>query len=157
MRASKACTIAVNASIVYENGAKINTNFVTDMEPGVALMSAPTLRARLDEVCDRLERQQKKKLAKLAFPDDVLTAARCGWFSAHGTDFSVRWDECACIGSIGAKQIHGDGLLLNSRAAAERAAAERAAAERAAAIKLELTPQLKALQAELDARKEDGE
>ena len=177
LRADKACTIAAQANIIYENGANVLTNFVTSFEPGVALMAAPTLHDRLEEVCKKLAKKQKKQVAKLAFPDDVITAARAGWMSSHGTDYAVRWDECTPIKNIGATQIYGGGLLLSSRAAAERAAAERAAAERAAAeraaaeraaaeravderavaeraaaLKLELTPSLKALQAELDAR-----
>ncbi len=162
LRAAGCCTIATNASICYENGAVIPTNFVTNMEPGVALMTASTLYEKLDELCKRLKKKDTKKLAKLAFPDEVITAAKCAWFSAHHTDYAVRWDECTPVKVIGSVSIYGGGLLLSSRAAAERAAAERvaaeraaaerAAAERAAAVKLELSPTLKALQAQLDAR-----
>ena len=167
LQAAEVCTIAAQVNIIYENGASVVTNFVTSFEPGVALMTAPTLHDRLEEVCKKLAKTQKKQVAKLAFPDDVITAARVGWMSSHGTDYAVRWDECTPINAIGSKKIYGGGLLLSSlaaaeraaaereaaeRAAAEREAAERAAAERAAALKLELTPALKALQAELDAR-----
>ena len=152
LRTQKFCTIAAQAQIIYENGASVPTNFVTSFDPDIALMSAPTLHDRLKEVCKKLAKEKKKTVAKLVFPDDVLTAARCGWMASHGTGYAVRWDECTPIGSIGPTQIYGGGLLLSSRVAAESAAAERAAAERAAALKLELTPALKALQKELDAR-----
>ena len=42
------CHIAVGESIVYENGAEVATSFVTNLEPGVVLRTAPTLRLSLE-------------------------------------------------------------------------------------------------------------
>ena len=131
-----ATTICTGNNITYENGAQVNTGFVTNMEdPDIAAMSCPELFRLVDEINTANQKIGKKKVTKLAFPDEIITAAKLNWLSIHGEAFTVRRKESAPIWKLDnyGKGIFGNGLLLSERAAAERAAAERAAAERAAA------------------------
>ena len=77
-------------------------------------------------------------MPKYVYPMEVVTAAHCKYYTAHGTVYKVRPEDAHYVRKLDeqerdGKAIFGAGFLLSERAAAERAAAERAAAERAAA------------------------
>ena len=140
-------------SILYENGASIDTAFVTNLGDDF-ILSAPDLMDAI-EAADRVNRQAgKRELPKYDYPDCVITSAAVGYLCKHHTPWRVKRGECAYIHKLdaqGAKGIYGAGYLLTERAAAERAAAERAAAERAAAeraaaVVWELSPRERELQ-----------
>lgn len=121
--------IISNATITYENGAVVNTSFVTNLDTdGTVLESCSELRDAINEKDDELQRAKKKAVPKYEYPDNVITAAKVGWFSAHHTPYKLNRRDCAPIhklDAMGGKGIFGGGLLLNSRAAAERAAATK--------------------------------
>ena len=129
--------IVCKSSITYDNGAVVNTSFVTNLDTdGTVLEANPELSRLITEKNDELTRELTRKLPKYEYPDNVITAAKANWFAAHNTPYRVNRRDCCPISTLDAmngKTIFGGGLLLSDRAAAERAAAERAAAERAAA------------------------
>ena len=132
------CYYAMNAQVTYENGAVVQTAFVTDLDDTYLVRTEPELCRLINEANERNVKSGKVSLPKYVYPLEVLTAARAAWMSGHNTDFRVRKGDACRIQSLDAqrpqgKVIFGGGLLLSERAAAERAAAERAAAERAAA------------------------
>ena len=132
------CHIICGCQIIYENGASVNTSFVTSYGGDVVAKTAPELRELVDAKVDELRKQGKTELPKYEYPDEVVTAAIMGRWSKYGVEFEVRRADCLPISELdaqkeGGQSIYGNGLLLSERAAAERAAAERAAAERAAA------------------------
>ena len=132
------CHIICGCQIVYENGASVNTSFVTSYGGDVVAKTAPELRELVDAKVDELRKRGKTELPKYEYPDEVVTAAIMGRWSKYGVEFEVRRTDCLPISELdaqreGGQSIYGNGLLLSERAAAERAAAERAAAERAAA------------------------
>jgi len=135
--------IVCHTSITYENGAKVNTSFITNMDTdGTVLESAPDLSDAINAKDEELQSKNKRHVPKYEYPDHVITAAKVNWFSAHHTPYKLNRRDCCPISkldSMGGKGIFGGGLLLNERAAAERAAAERAAAERAAAHRWKLS------------------
>ena len=135
--------IICNTSITYENGAQVNTSFVTNLDTdGTVLESAPELSDAINAKDAELQKATKKTVGKYIYPDEVITAAKVNWFSAHHTPYRLNRADCCPISKLdamGGKTIFGGGLLLSERAAAERAAAERAAAERAAAERWELS------------------
>ena len=135
--------IVCHSSITYENGAVVNTSFVTNLDKdGTVAESCPELSDIINAKDEELQRANKKTLPKYEYPDHVLTAAKLNWFAAHHTVFKVNRRDCcpiAKLDAMGDKGIFGGGLLLSERAAAERAAAERAAAERAAAERWHLS------------------
>ena len=128
--------IVCDCSVTYDNGAVVQTGFVTNLDDENVLESDPELGRRLNEANDARLKATRKTVPKYEYPDDVITAARAQWLSAHGTPFRVRRSDACRISALDeqreiGKTIFGGGLLLSKAAAAERAAAERAAAERA--------------------------
>ena len=121
--------IICHTSITYENGAKVNTSFVTDLDDdGTVLESAPDLSDAINAKDDELRRAVTKKLPKYEYPAHVITAAKVNWYAAHHTPYKLNRRDCipiAKLDAMGGKAIFGGGLLLSERAAAERAAAER--------------------------------
>ena len=134
--ASRCCSVPVGASVVYENGASVNTSFLTNLEPeGLRMRTAPDLYKAVQEASDSFRDTLHKELPKYSYPDEVITSAMVARWSHYGIDFKLMKAESACIDALDAqkeagKAIYGKGFLLSKRAAAERAAAERAAATR---------------------------
>ena len=138
------CHIITDCSIMYENGAEVNTAFLTNLEPEYEIMTAPDLRTRIVEA-DKVNRHKKTKtLPKYSYPPEVVTATMIGYISKYGIDFRIRRGECFFIRSLDSqkaagKTLFGSGYLLSEKAAAEKAAAEKAAAEKAAVEKWRLS------------------
>ena len=135
--------IPCGAKITYENGAKINTSFTTNLDT-CRVRSAPRLYKLIERENDINKKAKTKQLPRYKYPDHVLTAAAAYQYSHYGIDYRLEKADCVKIATLDAqrgkgKQIFGAGYLLSERAAAERAAAERAAAERAAAHVWELS------------------
>jgi hypothetical protein len=137
---SGASYVCCGASITYENGAVVNTSFVTSMGE-VLVETSPALYQIIKGVDDTNRRQKTKQLRKYVMPDCVATAARLNWLAVHGTEFRIRREDAVFIRDLDCRcELFGGAFLLSERAAAERAAAERAAAERAAAERAALSP-----------------
>lgn len=137
--------IICTANIIYDNGAIVNTSFVTNLgDDGNVAESAPELSELIEQANVARLRGPKKELPKYKYPDHVLTAARLQYYSSHGVRFKVHRRDCRHISKLDSQaaagtRIYGGGLLLSDRAAAERVAAERVVAERAGAIEWELS------------------
>ena len=130
--------LSSNVSITYDNGASIMTSFVTSLEPGVAMRSAPEIVERLQPVCDALRRTQKRQAPTFSYPDELLTASMLGYMSRYGVSYSISRDESALVSKLdqmreAGKSIYGKGYLVSKAAAAKAAAAKAAAAKAAAA------------------------
>ena len=141
-RKEKICVVLIGAPITYENGAEVQTSFVTNMDT-YAVRIEPDLREKISDVNKRLQRENKKELPKYSYPYHVLTGKDYR-LAKYGQTLRITHAECVAISAMDAqrptaKTIFGGGLLLAERAAAERAAAERAAAERAAATTWQLS------------------
>ena len=134
----KNCTfVACGVQVTYENGAVVNTSFVTNMLGDLICTTAPDLRKAVD-AADGLNRKQKKTLRKLSFPDCVLRVSTLLTMANAGVEFSVGRAHGAVVGQAceGKKREFGRSVLLSDKATAERLAAERLAAERLAAERL---------------------
>ena len=130
--------LPVGVKITYENGAVVNSSFVTNMDGEYRIRTSPALYRAVNAANTANLRAQTKQLPKYSYPDYVVTAANAYLYSKYGIDFRVRKAECLRICALDAqaakgKAIFGGGYLLSKRAAAKRAAAEHAAAKRAAA------------------------
>ena len=122
--------------MVYENGASVNTSFITNLEdPSIRLRSAPTLYRAVTAAVEETLRAKRVELPKYSYPDEVVTSAFVARLSKYGVDFCVRRSESVCIDALDeqkqqGKAIYGKGYLISEKAAAEKAAAEKAAALR---------------------------
>ena len=126
--------ICTGVNITYENGANVNTSFVTNMD-SVSAKSEPELYKKIDEI--NRKNSKKNELPKYQYPDNVMTAAMLNQLSKNGQCLSVERDSCYFLRQLDSQKeagstIFGSSLLLSTKAAAEKAAA-KAAAEKAAA------------------------
>lgn len=131
-------------SVIYENGAEIDTAFLTNLEPGVEVRTAPDLYRLIKAADDENRKKLRKELPKYSYPPEVMTSSMVGYISRYGGDFRVGSEECMFIRSLesqrkAGKSLFGGGYLLSEKAAAEKAAAEKAAAQKAAAQVWELS------------------
>ena len=128
---TKCCCLAIGAAITYENGARVPTSFVTNLESGVVAKSCPKLYDAVTKANEANIRKVVRKLPKYEYPDNVVTATFLNQLSKQGIEYSVARDECVMIRALDAqrrakKHIFGQGLLVSEKAAAEKAAAEKA-------------------------------
>ena len=137
---SSGCTaIPCGAPITYENGAVVNTSFLSNLEPeDVRIHTLPRLYEAVSAANEANLAATRRMLPKYVYPDEVLTAAAAYRLCRYGQELILSKRDTERIGALDAQResgasIFGSGYLLSERAAAERAAAERAAAERAAA------------------------
>jgi hypothetical protein len=144
-------TIITSAQIIYENGAKVNTSFVTSLDDSF-LRTAPSLK----KIIEAANEGNKKKatLPKYEYPANVLTAAMCGNLVKYGIEFRVDRKDAVYVSTLDSqkaknKTIFGGGCLLSETAAAEKTAAEKAAAEKIATEKWELSDREKQIIADL--------
>ena len=126
--------IVTFAPIIYENGANVKTDFVSNLFGDIRVMTAPELRRRIVGAC----KKDKPQLPKYKYPNNVTSAALLGKIAPH-VEFVVRASECQFVSRLdsqkGGAGIFGGGVILSDAKAAEKAAAEKAAAEKAAAEK----------------------
>lgn len=105
------CTsIIVGVGIIYENGANVNTSFVTNMLGDIAIMSAPDLYNILEDV----QKTPASDIPVYEYPANVIRATDVGKYSKRGIDFIVKRDEChfcTKLASQGSRSIFGGGVF----------------------------------------------
>ena len=125
-----ACSICVGVDITYENGAKVITSFITNLD-NARLKSAPDLYQRVQAANDEnLQRLKSPPLPKYVYPPEVVTAARVQYMSQKGVQFSAMPEECKFIRTLDSqktcnKGVFGAGFLLGARATQAAAAAQK--------------------------------
>ena len=137
-RGLEVCYMPVGVTVTYDNGAAVNTSFVTNIDSTYRVRTAPSLYEAVKAANDANLAETKADLPKYEYPDEIITSAIVARWCKYGVDFKVKPEDCVSISALDMQKekgvgIFGGGFLLSERAAAERAAAERAAAERAAA------------------------
>ena len=138
---SLSTALPCGAAVIYENGASVNTSFLTNLEDrAIRFKSCPNLYQAVQAASDEYAKELHKELPKYSYPDYVVTAAFVARLSKYGIPFEVSVGQSCAISSLDSqrdtkKAIYGKGYLVSEKAAAEKAAAEKAAAEKAAAEK----------------------
>lgn len=128
---NRPCNYLVPGAIVtYENGAKVNTGFVTSYGDW-KIDTAPELAQAVADACE----QEPSAQNTYEYPAEVVTSALIMKIARRGIRFRVKDAECAFVRSLDGQKATGQGLfgggfLISPEAAAEKAAAEKAAAER---------------------------
>ena len=126
----KTCAIIIKSEIIYENGARVNTGFITNLDKS-RVRTAPDLSNILKQL-----QKKKNKRKKMNYPKNVISAASLGKYSK--IPLRIENDEIKFIRNCGIErqQIFGCGGLISDYKAAEIKAAEIKAAEiKAAEIK----------------------
>ena len=137
------CHVIANAAVTYENGAVVNTSFVTNLDDRL-VVADPSLYYAIKEA-DKENTKSDRTIPKYEFPDNIVTAAKVGWIVNKGVSYELKRGDAIHIRALDSmraagKAIFGSGFLISEKAAAEKAAAEKAAAEKAAAEKWKLSP-----------------
>lgn len=117
------CYIPVNGNITYANGAKVNTSFLTNLETGIKIRSAPTLYQAIE--CASQDERKEKPVNE--YPNQVLTSSRVGSYSRYGIDFCVPDGSAQKISTIGDEKykIFGNAYILNDEMTEKKLEAER--------------------------------
>ena len=131
------CSIGIGATITYENGAEVNTSFLTNLEaPGIR--TAPALYQAIKAENDKNLKVNKKQLPKYEYPAQVITGARLAYLCKYGVDFRAGAEEIYRIDALQeqeayGKTIFGYGFLMSDMATAKRIKAEEEAKRNATA------------------------
>ena len=136
-RTCQVCYMAEGVSVTYENGAVVDTGFVTNLDKA-KIRAVPELHDAVQAAADEYRKELRRELPKYSYPDEVITATMVSYICKHGVGLTIYPDECERISQLDSqkeadKALYGGGFLLSEKAAAEKAAAEKAAAEKAAA------------------------
>ena len=116
--------VACGCGVVYENGASVNTSFVTNMG-GNKIVAAADLREILDDENKKNLKKLHRELPKYSYPDEVLTATMLCYMAAHGVSLEIGERDAHFIRALDAqkasgKALFGSGFLLSEKAAAEK-------------------------------------
>lgn len=126
-RFNRLCT---HAQIIYENGARVVTGFVTNLaDDGIVLETCPELRQKIMDA--QAENGNASRPPTYRYPDNVITPALCNKYASHGIRFQVPAAECIRISALDEqkavkKAVYGAGLLLSDRLATQIREAETA-------------------------------
>lgn len=137
--------IVCDCAIVYENGAKVNTSFLTNLgHDDIVAESNSELTKIVNDKTRELKNKKIKTLPKYKYPDYVLTAAVLKDMSKYGIDYAVKSKEARFTRALDAqkpykKSIYGAGLLLSEKKMVEKKIAEKKMAEKKIAEKNEVT------------------
>ena len=115
----KVCHIVTGVSIIYENKARVNTSFITNLDKQYTAFTAPDLNLLIKAA---LKKDFAKKPVFL-YPDEICTAGMLDVLSNRGIKFFIPKEECLSIYKLDAQKkhhIYGKGLLLSPRLAAEK-------------------------------------
>lgn len=123
------CHIITDIKITYENGARVNTSFITNLDDMYKCRTAPGLRQMLAQAEYENTHKHNKRLPKYVYPDNLITATMLGRLSVKGIDYRVPAGECVWIDALeqqraAGKKLFGGGFLISDQCAAEKANAE---------------------------------
>lgn len=148
---SSSSAIVTGVGITYENGANVNTSFLTNLEPEeVRARSCPSLYAAVKTANDANLAQMHKELPKYSYDHHVVTASMLSPFSRLGIDFVMTKAETVSISQLDAqkesgKAIYGKGYLISEHLFEEREKAEREKVEREKVEQWKLSEREKAI------------
>lgn len=135
--ASGACKyLPCDVTVTYENGANVNTSFVTNLGE-FKIEVSPELYQTIKAENNRNKKDGAVELPKYNYPVEVVSIGRLLLLAKHGQSLRIGPEDTAFIRALDSqkaegKSIYGAGFLISEQAAAELAAAKRAAAKRAA-------------------------
>ena len=116
--------IVVGANIIYENGAKVPTSFVSNLFGDIRVFSDFNLYQKLEAL-----NKSSVSLPKYEYPQEVLTVSDLTYMLQKGIEFEVRKTDSIYVSKIDdqkkyGKGIFGGGLLINKDKAKEKAKAK---------------------------------
>ncbi len=144
--ASTLCSaLSIGVVIEYENGAKVNTSFVTNLEPkDVRIRTVPKLYQIVEKANKENIKSKHKQLPKYLYPQYIVTSAQMSQYCRAGIELVIPRCESVKIESLDSqkeskKKIFGKGYLVSERCRLliEKAEQEKAEQEKAEQEKAE--------------------
>ena len=126
--------IPINVSITYENGANINTSFITNLEnPDIQIYGSKTLYDAVKNANDINVKSITKELPKYQYPNNVVTVSRIKKISQY-TDIKIPRSHLHLVSMLDEqkeykKGIYGCGFLCSDKIEQEIKAEEIKAEE----------------------------
>lgn len=150
--------VFAESRITYENGAKVNTAFITSYGDN-AVEIAPGLGEQIKAV-----QRQKSADARpvYQYPSNLLTTQGVLALARHGVPFSVKREEAVFVRGLDAmkaegKEAFGGALLISDHAAERKEAAERTFARPGAEQKVwQLSDRERKIIEELNTRNDES-
>lgn len=126
------CYICADCTITYENGAQVNTAFLTNLEPPEIMIKTEPELKRLTEEADAKARKERKppELPSYKYPPEVVSIALISALARHDIPISLRRDELEYIPALDSqrqegKTLFGGGFLTSYTKGAELEEARR--------------------------------
>lgn len=112
------CAVVSDSEIFYENGARVRTDFLTNLD-SAKVRTAPALTWALEDV--EKARQAKTKLPVYHYPVECLTRSKVALLARGYSDFKLVPKECKVIRALDnqhkhKKTIYGAGVLIGEAA-----------------------------------------
>ena len=113
--------VVVNVPIIYENKAKVNTSYITNMDEYI-VRTDPKLNVLINDI----QKNTQNSLPKYIYPNNVITSAQIGKYASNGCEIKIMKDECEFISKLDSqkplgKTLFGSGILINNKIADELA------------------------------------
>lgn len=118
------CFICTDCSITYENGANVNTAFLTNLEPyEIAIKTSPELSALVDSANEKAQKKAPE-LPKYSYPPEVVNVALITTFARHKIPVTLKRDELYFVRELDSqkavgKKMFGAGFLTTHEKAVE--------------------------------------
>ena len=130
------CHIITGSGITYENGAQVETAFLTSLDNRL-VVGCPELGQVIKEQND-INTKRANPIPKYIYPSCVLTSAMVGYWAKHGVPYELDRKDALFIHALDSqrhakKTIFGGGYLLSEKATAEKMTAEKMTAEKTTA------------------------
>ena len=128
--------IFADADITYENGARIATNFVTNLEPIPCARSDSRLCAIVKKANAENQAKYIKSVPVYNYPEEVLIFSQMNTMATMGVDLMIPLSETRFIRALDSqkaenKGLYGSGLLLKKEAVEAKRTAMQTAKENA--------------------------
>lgn len=139
------CALIASADITYENGAVVNTDFITNLEDNW-LRVVPTLNEAIVATGNTTKKDSDSTVTVHEWPDELVTSAACGTMAGHGQEFTVPRNKGHFVRKLDDQEegtIFGGGLLVAQAQAQAQAQAKKT-------IKHELSEREKEIIRQLD-------
>lgn len=103
-------TVVVAAkTLVYGNGAGVNSAFVTNLMPSVQIKTAPTLRKSIEYA--QKQNKTTKSLPKYQYPKNILTINALQKLANAGIDFEILASHCQLVRALDEQKAHGKAIF----------------------------------------------
>ena len=105
--------IITGATIIYDNGAKVATSFVTNISKEYGIIVSGNLTSQLNSL------HVLKNRKKYNVPHCAVTAARLSSLAKKGIDFNIPKESCKWISRLKNFDLYGHGWLISQQVASE--------------------------------------